>query len=351
MLRIKEIENQEIWDNFVVSNNSDTFLQSWAWGEFNENMGDKIWRLGLYYKESLKAVCLVIKVQAKRGSFLFIPHGPIFESGLVAPESNPDNQKILQKILKYLVDYLSQNTIGNDCSFFRIAPILSRNEINQSLFKDLGLREAPIHIHSELSWILNIAEPEETILSKMRKTTRYLIRQAQNSPILIKRSFNPIELKEFYNIYQETEKRHHFVAFNLDYLEKEFSAFSKDKGSSIYLAYYKNKLLSSAVIIKYGKSGFYHHGASTNQYPKIPASYILHWEVIRDLKKEGFTFYNFWGIAPEDKPNHPWQGITLFKKGFGGHQKEYLHTKDYPLKWSYWTNWIVETIRRIKRNY
>ncbi|NOQ68163.1 peptidoglycan bridge formation glycyltransferase FemA/FemB family protein, partial [Patescibacteria group bacterium] len=78
-MQIKEISNKSQWENFVQENKKSTFLHSWNWGEFNKNTGEKIWRLGVFDNEELLAVALVIKVNARRGSFLFIPQGPIVE--------------------------------------------------------------------------------------------------------------------------------------------------------------------------------------------------------------------------------------------------------------------------------
>jgi hypothetical protein len=54
-----------------------TFCHSWNWGEFNNLMGDNVWRFGVFDGD-LIAVFQVIKIKARRGSFLFVPHGPIF---------------------------------------------------------------------------------------------------------------------------------------------------------------------------------------------------------------------------------------------------------------------------------
>jgi lipid II:glycine glycyltransferase (peptidoglycan interpeptide bridge formation enzyme) len=61
--------------------------------------------------------------------------------------------------------------------------------------------------------------------------------------------------------------------------------------------------------------------------------------------------YNFWGIAPEGKKNHPWNGLTGFKKGFGGEAHEYLHAQDLPCSPLYILPKTIETIRRIKKGY
>lgn len=351
MIKIREIDNQKVWDTFVDANNSDTFLQSWSWGEFNKSLGNEIWRLGLDYHDSLKATCLAIKITAKRGSFIFVPHGPIIDKALVDVNPNTNSLRILREVLEAFKKELVKLTIGNNCSFIRIAPILENRQEYKDVFKYLGLIEAPIHVHSELSWILDITSTEEELLHYMRKTTRYLIRQKDKLEIITKLSTNIDDLKIFYPIYKETEKRQKFTAYSLDYLKKEFQTFAARNQVFLTFAYYNKEAVAAAFTVLSTSSGFNHHTASILKYPKLPASYCVQWEIIKELKRRGLIFYNFWGIASEDKPNHPWQGITTFKKGFGGFAKEYLHTKDFPLKWTYWANWVIETVRRIKRNY
>ena len=81
--KIIEIKNKEVWEDFLLECKEKTFLNSWNWGKFNKMTGNKIWRLGIYSSEQkamsneqLIATALVIKVEAKRGTFLFVPHGP-----------------------------------------------------------------------------------------------------------------------------------------------------------------------------------------------------------------------------------------------------------------------------------
>ena len=59
---IKEINNKEIWDGFLLEQVEKTFLQSWSWGEFNSQMGEKIWRFGAYNEDKLVGVVLVFKI-------------------------------------------------------------------------------------------------------------------------------------------------------------------------------------------------------------------------------------------------------------------------------------------------
>ena len=343
-MKIKEIKEKNIWEDFLLECEEKTFLQSWNWGEFQKATGNKIWRLGVYKNDNLLNLTLITKIRAKRGTFLFLSHGPTFA------KASAGKPAVKYEILKILLEELKNIVKEEKAIFIRISPIWERNKENIEIFKKLNFKEAPIHMHPEATWQLDITLPEEAILMGMRKTTRYLIRQAQkNKDIKIIQSQKLEDLEIFNKLYQETVKRHHFIPFSLDYLKNELLAFKLDNQASIFLGKYKNEIISSGVFIFWSNRAFYHHGASSLKYPKVPVSYLLQWEAIKEAKRRGCKIFNFWGIAPEGKISHPWAGLTLFKKGFGGYSKEYVKTQDLPLSKSYWLIFFFEKLRKIKR--
>jgi len=347
---IKEITNKDEWEEFLHGCSEKTFLQSWNWGEFQVKDGNKIWRLGAYNGALLVGVALVIKFSARRGTFLFIPHGPVVIEGLAAK----DKKEILELVLAEL------NSIAKEekASFIRVSPIFLRSEENASIFNDLGFREAPIHAHPEVTWELDITSAENDLLMGMRKTTRYLIRQAEkNLDIKIIKSTDIKDIEFFKPVYVETAKRHHFTAFANDYVEKELAAFLQSDQIMIFLGEYKNQVVSVAIFVFWQDICFYHHSGSLSKHNKIPVSYLLQWEAIKEAKKRGCKTYNFWGIAPNiktekdaSKSKHPWAGLSLFKMGFGGEKKEYVKTQDFVLSKKYWWNYIIEKMRKFKRS-
>ncbi len=355
MLLSKEIIEKQIWEGFLEECGEKTFLSSWNWGEFQKKMGYKIWRLGVYNSEQLIAVALVIKIQAKRGTFIFVPHGPVIKNIGEQFSDVSENSSPMRALLEKLKEIAKQE----NCGFIRISVIWERREENVKIFKDLGFRNAPIHMHPETTWKLDIKPSEQELLMNMRKTTRYLIRQAEkNQDIEIVQSQDIKDVKKFDELYQATVNRHHFTPFSLEYLKNEFSVFQADNQISIFLGRYKGEIISSAIIIFWQGIGFYHQGASSLKHPKIPVSYLLQWEAIKEAKLRGCRLYNFWGIAPVKminnqlsiiNKNHPWAGLTLFKMGFGGYKKEYVKTQDLVLSPKYWLNYIVEKIRKTKR--
>jgi len=348
---VKEIKDKKNWEDFLFSVEEKTFLQSWNWAEFSQMMGDKIWRLGIYQgeeKNELAGVAQVIKIKAKRGTFLFLPHAPAIKN-----QDLDFKTKVLETLLKELREVAKKEKVD----FIRIAPIWQRNEENKKIFENFGFKNSPIHIHPEVTWELDIALPEEELLQKMRKTTRYLIRQAlKEKDIEIIKSQKIEDIEKFNELYQKTVDRHHFVPFSTDYLKKEFSAFNPENQILIFLGKYKGELVSSGIFLFWQNMAFYHHGASSLRYSKVPVSYLLQWEAIKEAKKRNCLNYNFWGIVdtqldiqdPKYK-KHPWAGLSLFKMGFGGQKKEYLKTQDLPLSKKYWIAYLVEKIRKARR--
>src|SRR3989338_7766955 len=341
-MEIKPIVDNLTWDDFICKNEN-TFLHSWCWGKFNQNNGNKVWRFGVFEGNIIISIFLSIKITAKRGSFIFVPHGPIIDKSQHAHSYN----QILNEVKKQLITLADEE----NCSFIRIAPILNNSEENIHLFQSLGFIKAPIHMHSEMCWILDLKENEDEILKKMRKTTRYLINQKDKHNISVSSSRRLADFDKFYDVYKKTESRQKFVGFSKKYLQTEFDTFSKENKALLFFATQKSQLLSVAMIILHGSSGYYHHGASDLLDPKIHSAYIIQWEIIKYLKENGFGFYNFWGIAPEHKTKHPWKGLTNFKKGFGGFILEFVPTQDYILNKSYVINLLIESIRKIKRRF
>ena len=338
-MEVKEVTNKEIWEDFLLGCEEKTFLQSWNWSEFQKMMGEKIWRIGVFENENLIGIALIVKIEARRGKFLFLPHGPIIK-----------NRKV--QVLHALLEELKKIAKKEKCSFIRMVPVWQRGEENKKIFKDLGFREAPMHTHPEITWELNLEKSEEELLRAMRKTTRYLIRQGlKNEELKIEKSQNPKDIEIFNDLYQKTVDRHHFVPFSLNYLKNEFSAFLPDEQIGLFFAKYRDEILASAIVIFWQGIAFYHQGASSQKYPKIPASYLLQWQAIKEAKNRGCELYNFWGIAETESKKHPFWGLSLFKKGFGGYEKKYVKTQDLPLSSKYWLTFVFEILRRKKRGF
>lgn len=336
-ITIKEITDPTIWENFLLEQKNTPFFQSWDWGEVQKSIGFSIFRLGIYESGRLRGIVLYVHVKSRRGSFYHLRHGPVIF---------PWDWKYVQVLL----DYLKVKAKKESVSFIRMAPLVPATDEIINQFESHGFINAPIHnMDAENAWIVDLDKSEDELLREMRKTTRYLIRKAEKMGVRVVQSKNSKDMQAFMELYKDTAKRQGFIAHKG--IEEEFKLFSKDDCVLMFEAFYQNKLIAAAIIMFYGNEAVYHHSGMRSDSGDIPASYLLQWEAIKEAKKRGMKRYNLWGVAPEDKPNHPWKGLSLFKKGFGGHAQTSIHAQDLPLSNRYWITWLIETSRRIKRGY
>jgi len=334
-MEIKEVLNKKTWDDFVISLNEFTFLQGWNWGEIRQVHNDKIWRFGIYDGKKLIGVCQTLLISAKRGRFLFVPHGPLFLD---------NNSQNLEFIIKFLKDF----AIKNNCSFLRISPLIEDTSTSRTQFKSLGFRFAPVIMHAEETWLVPVSDSEDTILSNMRKTTRNLIHRAERDGVVITKSQNVKDVDYLYDLEIITSNRNHFVPFSKKILQTEMKIMSTDNQCVLFLGSFEGKVIGAAIIVYMGKFAFYYQSGSIES--KVPVNYLLQWEVIKEAKTRGCTLYNMWGIAPPNKPKHPWIGLTTFKTGFGGFNKNYLHAQDLPLSPKYYLSVLIEKIPKTLRS-
>lgn len=339
-MEIREINDKALWEKFVTNAKYNTsFFHSWSWGEFENSLGKQVFRAGFYKSDTLMAVAQLVEVRAKRGNFLHIRNGPVMdwrEEGLVAE----------------VTDSLRNMAKGYRSDFIRISPQIMYSDESVQLLKRNGYVRNQMHdVDAEITWVLDLTQSLDEILKNMRKNTRYYIRKAEKDGVEIKTSTDIVDLKKFYEVYEDTVERQKWNAYNFEYLRKEFEVFTRENQVKIYFAYYKNKVIASSLFIYYRNEVVYHHSGSLTEFRHIPASYLLQWHAIQDAKDWGYERYNFFGIARDDNPKHPWSGLSFFKKGFGGEEQRWIHGHDLPLKAKYWLTYFYEYFERKKRGY
>ena len=330
----REIDKKSEWESFIATHPEANFLHSWGWGEFLQKINHKIVRIGFFNQDKLVGAVLFIVEDARRGRYGVVPGGPIIDWS---------NKNLVQSVF----EKIRQLGEANKCVFVRVRPQIISNSKEADYFKEFGFKSAPMHLHAELTWQLDLAQTEDEILAGMRKNTRYEIRQAQKKGIVVKRSQDPASIDRFYEIQLETAQRHGFVPFSKTYLKEQFKVFAASDNVVLFEAYKDDQLLSQAYIIFYGEEAAYHFGTSTDENRNLPGAYALQWEAIKEAKERGMKRYNFWGVTEVDQTKHRFYGVSVFKRGFGGEEVSYLHAQDLVInKGRYLINSLVEHVRK-----
>lgn len=340
-----KIQSQIITDSqhiqFLENMQFDIYVQHPNFGKFNQELGDEYFCFGLFQDSKLIISSLCILIKARRGHFLYLPYGPIY---------NDEFKDHLSDFMQGLKSIAIQKA----CSFIRVSPYKEFNKQRLQTFKKLNFWKAPMHMIAENTAILNLKDQtQQSLLKYMNKNHRNLIKKAlKTQDLSIRVSTDIQDIQKVSDLLQVTAQRHKFIPFSLKYLKTEFQAFQEQKAGRIYLCYYKEELIAASITYQFGKTKVYKHGASNMKYKNLPASYLIQWQSICDALADNLENYNFWGVAPtKDYRKHPFYGITHFKLGFGSTQIDLLPALDMPLNLRYIINWFIETIRRFKRGF
>lgn len=275
--------SQESWDQKVIELGG-SILQSWAWGEFQQSLNQKIYRFS-----GNDFVNLAIQTSLPFGKkYLYCPRGP------------------LGNINEALSDLKAMESDRN-LIFSRIEPMQA-----------VDLPRAVKDTQPVDNWALDLEKTEEELLIGMKPKTRYNINLAQRKGVMVKEG-DQKDLLSVWQLLLETSQKGGFMLHPQNYY-LQMHDYLSPRYLKILIAEYNGLALACMILTLFGSSAVYLHGGTSSKMKEAMAAYLLHWEAIRLAKKSGMKFYDFGGISVA---NPSWFGITRFKKSFGGFEVKY----------------------------
>jgi len=243
----------------------------------------------------------------------------------------------------------------NNSIFYRLEldiPLIPNTKYDIPAF---GFAKSFEEMQPEHTLILDLTRSESEILAQMKQKGRYNIRVAEKNNLIFKRTSKPDEmLDQFYNLYSSTGKRHRITFRSKQYFHSLLEILGAKGYAELDIIYKEQATrngeqmpLASAIIVYSDKKAIYLYGASSDEFKNLMAPYKLHFEIIKEAKARGCIEYDFFGIAPDDSPSHPWAGVTRFKKQFGGSEQKIYGSYDLVFKPSMYQIFkFAEKIRR-----
>ena len=292
-----------------------SFLQTTEWLKFQESIGHKTWQ---FDSGAIKANIIQHKIKFGK-NYLYIPHGPeiLFDKISGGLKNEIDN------FLKYLKEMAKENK----SIFVKFEPLA--DVVTELVFRK-GIKKSKKYIQPQKTVILNLNLLEEELLSQMRHKTRYNIRLAEKKGLRLEES---TDVETFWRLLQNTAKNDKFYTHTKDYYEKLLSYFHHDRSENttelsarLFFVYHHNQAIAGAIVMTYGDTAYYLHGAMDRDYKKLMAPYFMHWEIIKFFQLTSYKHYDLWGIDAQN-----WPGVTRFKLGWGGETKEYSGSFDIPI--------------------
>src|SRR3989338_2824935 len=287
-----------------------SFLQTQDWLEFQKHVGRKTWR---FNDGEIKANIIEHKLPFGK-NYLYIPHGPEVSFGEI--------QSGLKNEVDNFLRHLKSLGKENKSIFVKMEPT---DDVVMEVVYRKSLKCSPKSIQPTRTVLVDLNLPEEVLLSKMHHKTRYNIRLAEKKELKLEEKN---DIKGFWKLLKKTAKKDNFSKHNYEYYEKliEFFDDDKDLKTKIVFEMNENKSLAGAILMTFGDTVYYLHGAMDRDYKSWMAPYLMHWEIIKWAKARGYHYYDFWGIDA-----NRWPGVTRFKLSFGGQQVEYPGSFDLPI--------------------
>lgn len=324
MARLIDVSDKQAWDRFVQADAWNAFPQAWAWGEFQKSRGRSVVRFALVdERDHWLAAGQGIWYPKRYGTgYWLFPRGPVFAMHVTEP----------RETFCAFLEQLAEARFPHTGLFFRVEPPLTLEEGRGMM----PLRMQRTHALEPASTVLvDLTQTEEELLAAMHPKTRYNIRVAERHGVTVRSGSSEEDVKTFLRLTAETAERDKFVSHEDDYLRASCEALLPSGFGRLRFAEWQGKCLAANFEIAYGDTVTYLHGSSSSQDRQVMAPYMLHWEAMKTAKKEGATVYDLYGTNPRLQSNvyykPSWEGITRFKRGWGGKDVDLMGTWDLPL--------------------
>ncbi len=302
-MQLTEIKDKNKLNDFVGKQEYAELLQSWQWGEFQEQFGNKIFRLGVDGGGKIVAAATLIKKSLPLGmNYFYCPRGPII---------NDESSAINDKLINFLFSEIKKIAEKEGGIFLRIEP---KKVINDSSF--VIRRSLDVQVSKTI--ILDLSKTEDELLKDMHQKTRYNIRLAEKKGVKIREAAEG-EFEKFWELMSATVNRDGFRLHEKEYYQKMLET----ENIKLFFGEFENKILCAGIFSFFGDMAVYLHGASSNENRELMAPHLLQWGLVKKAKAFGCKYYDFFGID-----NEKWPGVTRFKRGFGGEEVSYSGTFD-----------------------
>ncbi len=312
-----------VWEGFVASEPTGTFLQSAAWGAFKEKWGWRARRVALRRDGVLAAGAQILFRSLPLGrSVAYIPRGP------VVPDDDP-------ALLATLFNEVHQLCRAEGALLLTVEPPWVLPSEGAARLYALGFRDASAAVQPRATILLDLRPSEEKILAQMHAKWRYNIRLSARKEIVV-RVGGAEDFAIYHDLTTTTGERDAFAVRPRGYYEDAWRAFQPER-TRLLIAEFEGKPLAAILVVRVGKVATYLYGASSNEERNRMPNHALQWAAIQWARAEGCHRYDFWGIPPEVPDDGEVEefgegglwGVYRFKQGFGGQVIKYPGAFDY----------------------
>jgi lipid II:glycine glycyltransferase (peptidoglycan interpeptide bridge formation enzyme) len=305
------------WQAFLGRTASGDFLHDWEWADVAAFDGQPQRRYVLLDADELVGIVAAQQRALIAGRwFWYVPHGPVFVTDHPRAEAH----------VRAMVVGLREAARLHHAIAVRLEPRLEAGSAGAELFARPPLRRTDEHLQVGQTRVLPLADDDE-LLAGFDKDTRYGVRRAEREGVEVETRTDPDDttaIDALHDLVGETQRRAGFPMPARDRYRLAWRTLAGAGRAAILEARREGELLASGMVVIEGMRSYYLFSGSRREErgdPKRYASYALQWAMLRLARERGAVEHDLWGVAPQGAgPDHPWHGVGLFKKGFGGRE-------------------------------
>jgi lipid II:glycine glycyltransferase (peptidoglycan interpeptide bridge formation enzyme) len=310
--------DRDDWQTIVERHASGDFLHDWAWAAVADLDGQPQRRFMLTRDgEPVAIVAAQVRSLVRGRSFWYVPHGPVLDFG----------REGASELVAATLDGLRAAGSRERAIAVKVEPRLAAGSTELGVLSGHQLRRTPGTLQVAQTRIVELDADDERMLASFDKDTRYSVRRAEREGVTVRvvREADDVgAIDALHELVEATQQRAGFPMASRARYRTAWSALAGAGRARILEARLGEQLLASGMLVIEGERSFYLFSGSRREAagePKRFASYALQWEMMRLARDTGVRYHDLWGIAPSDAgPDHPWHGVGLFKKGFGGRE-------------------------------
>ena len=315
--------DEAAWQAHLAHHGTGDFLHDWGWAEVAALDGQPQRRFMAFEDGELVAIAAAQVRQLVLGrTFWYVPHGPVLDY---------DDPRAADR-LRAITIGLRLAARRERAIAVKLEPRLERGAAAAALFA--RFHHDPRTLQVGQTRLVELAD-DDAMLASFDKDTRYAVRRAAREGVevrTIEHGADAAAIDRLHALVLETQQRAGFPRPSLERYRAAWRALGGAGRAVIFEASRHDELLASGMLVLEGERSYYLFAGSRRERPGEPkryASYRLQWEMMRHARSAGCRVHDLWGIAPEDAgPEHPWHGVGLFKKGFGGRALTWAGTWD-----------------------
>ena len=289
-------EQDDRWDEYILSRPGGTFFHLWAWREIiHRSFGYAPFYLCAEEEGEVQGVLPLFLVRSMLFGRSLIAL-PLAVYGGVVANSEPATQVLLEKArelaeehrARYLeirgnpyVPYQGSPYVNGDCSGW------SRKDIYVTFINEIG-------------------PSVDVNFSRIPRKQRRMIRQGQKHGL--RSVFDNARLSEFYRVYAESVRNLGTPVYGYEYFQNLVKTFG-DR-CKLLIIEHQGKSVAAVLVFFYKNQVMPYYGGALKQYFHLAPNDFMYWELMCYAAANGFTIFDF-GRSKEGS------GSYSFKRHWG----------------------------------